>query len=229
MNIRSIIEKLEAAKNKGFVPSMRRGPTGVGHTMEQLTGLRESNINLPDFGSIELKTMREQSSKLITLLTFNRGVWQIPQKDLIKNYGYYDNKRKRLSLYSSVVNIPNNQGLFCTLELEQFFLRHITGNILAIWPVKKIRERLIDKIQTMLLVKAKSKIINEKEHFWYFEASILTGCNNNNFFSMLKEGKIILDLRMHLKESGSTRNHGTGFRMYEKYLEELYLNKDKLI
>ena len=92
-----------------------------------------------------------------------------------------------------------------------------------------LRDRLIDKVQTLLIIKAKTKTVKGKEHFWYYEGSILTGCNNRRFFELIKEGKVILDIRMHLKATGKARNHGTGFRMYERYLEELYLNKDRVL
>jgi len=36
-------------------------------------------------------------------------------------------------------------------------------------------------------------------------------------------------LRMHLKENGTVRNRGTGFRMREKDMLELYGNKRKLL
>ena len=229
MNINSISQALESISKKGFVPALRKGPTGVGYTLEELTGIRENNIIIPDFGAIELKSMREDSNTLITLLTFNRGVWQLPQEEIILKYGYWDTKKERQALYNSVVNKPNTQNLFCELDDDNLYLKHIDGNILGIWKIEHIRNRLIDKIQTLLLIKAKSKFIEKKEYFWYFEGSLLTGCNNRKFFELIKAGKIILDLRMHIKDTGKARNHGTGFRIFEKYLEELYLIRDKIL
>ena len=229
MNINSISQALESISKKGFVPALRKGPTGVGYTLEELTGIRENNIIIPDFGAIELKSMREDSNTLITLLTFNRGVWQLPQEEIILKYGYWDTKKERQALYNSVVNKPNTQNLFCELDDDNLYLKHIDGNILGIWKIEHIRNRLIDKIQTLLLIKAKSKFIEKREHFWYFEGSILTGCNNQIFFELIEKGKVILDIRMHLKDTGTVRSHGTGFRMFERYLEELYLNKDKIL
>ena len=80
-----------------------------------------------------------------------------------------------------------------------------------------------------MLVKVKVDYQDDTEYFLYNEAFILTGGNNGNFFNLINEGKIILDLRMHLKNSGEARNHGNGFRIYEKYLENLYLKKQSLI
>ncbi|MBC8485198.1 MAG: hypothetical protein H8D45_04050 [Bacteroidetes bacterium] len=229
MNITTIRKTIENIKLKGFVPTQRKGPTGVGYTLEKLIGLNENNIILPDFGAIELKAMRENSINLITMLTFNRGVWQFSQVDIINKFGYLDVKRQRQALYSSVINIPNNQGLYTAIDDQYLYLKHNSDVVIGIWDINHIRERLIDKIQTVLLVKAIVDYKEGKEHFLYHEASIVTGCDNNGFFSLINTGKVILDLRMHIKDSGSARNHGTGFRIYEKHLEELYLNKTRLV
>ena len=40
---------------------------GAGNTLEDLLGVNENNLSLPDFGNIELKTHRKESQALITL------------------------------------------------------------------------------------------------------------------------------------------------------------------
>ena len=42
----------------GFVKTMRRGPTGVGYTLEALLGIGENNISSPDIEDIEVKAHR---------------------------------------------------------------------------------------------------------------------------------------------------------------------------
>lgn len=48
MTITQFKKSFKKIKKKGWVKSLRRGPTGVGHTLEQLLGLDENNIALPD-------------------------------------------------------------------------------------------------------------------------------------------------------------------------------------
>lgn len=67
-------KKFAFIKAMGYVPSARRGPTGIGQTLEELLGLKENNIAVPDWGTIELKAHRVGSSSMITLFTFNRKV-----------------------------------------------------------------------------------------------------------------------------------------------------------
>ena len=93
MNLKEVQNKLQEIKNKGFVESLRRGSTGIGYTFETLFGVKENNIPIPDIGGrVEIKTIRKDLQSLITLFTFNRGVWHIRQKELIQKYGYIDSK-----------------------------------------------------------------------------------------------------------------------------------------
>lgn len=59
IKLETIIEKLAVVKKRGFVKSLRKGPTGIGKTLETLLNIKENNISNPDFGKIELKAQRE--------------------------------------------------------------------------------------------------------------------------------------------------------------------------
>ena len=101
MTLKEITKRLHFIKNKGFITSKRKGPTGIGHTLESELGLKENNLSIPDIGGyIELKSTRHNSKSMITLFTFNKAVWQLPQKEIIQNYGYL--KSNRQSLYSTI-------------------------------------------------------------------------------------------------------------------------------
>ncbi|MBI4712267.1 MAG: hypothetical protein HY762_03035 [Planctomycetes bacterium] len=90
MKLAQFIKKFKELKAKGFVPSKRKGPTGVGHSLEAYLGLKENNIALPDLKGVEVKAHRLDSSNMITLFTFNRKVWQMKPLDAVKKYGSRD-------------------------------------------------------------------------------------------------------------------------------------------
>lgn len=77
MNITEFKKKLKIIKEKGFIPSKRKGPTGVGYTLETELGIKENNIAISDLGFAELKSHRENHTGLVTLFTFNRKAWKI--------------------------------------------------------------------------------------------------------------------------------------------------------
>lgn len=48
MTLAEFHKKFKELKAKGFVKTRRKGPTGVGHTLEVELGLDENNLDLPD-------------------------------------------------------------------------------------------------------------------------------------------------------------------------------------
>ncbi|MCX6601876.1 MAG: MvaI/BcnI family restriction endonuclease, partial [bacterium] len=74
MTLPEFRRRFKELRKKGFVRTVRRGPTGVGHTLEHKLGLLENNVAFPDTGVAEVKAHRGSSSSLVTLFTFNRKV-----------------------------------------------------------------------------------------------------------------------------------------------------------
>jgi hypothetical protein len=85
------------------------------------------------------------------------------------------------------------------------------------------------KLDRLLLIFADNKIENGIEHFHYNEAYLMEEPTPEKFLDAFKKSVLMIDLRMHLKESGGVRNRGTAFRMSEKNLIDLYAKKKKLI
>ena len=111
MDLDEFIKRFTALKDRGCVKSLRRGPTGVGKTLETFLGIQENNLYLPDLGQIELKAHRDDSSNLITLFTFNRWAWVMDPLEAVKKYGTPD-ESGRLGLYFTMSFKPNSAGLF---------------------------------------------------------------------------------------------------------------------
>lgn len=233
MKLKDVRRKLENIKNKGFVPSLRRGPTGIGYTFETLFEVKENNIPIPDIGGrVEIKTIRKDSQSLITLFTFNKGVWHIKQKDLIKKYGYL-NSKKRYALKNTIFyRKPVPQGIGLEVDESKNIINLIDINnkkILATWDVYVIVGKFMAKLSRLLIVMADRKLEGNKEYFHYNEAYLLTEPGARNFIKAFKNSLIGVDIRMHLKGSGAVRNRGTAFRIKEKDLLELYEQRKRLI
>lgn len=130
MTLNTFIKVFATLKAKDWVRSERKGPTGIGHTLEKQLGLPENNIATPDLGKIELKAHRVNSSSMITLFTFNRKVWRMKPLEAIKKFGTPD-KNGRLGLYFTMSRVPNSTGLFLHIEKESISVRHISGETIA--------------------------------------------------------------------------------------------------
>lgn len=64
----SIINELKKIKSKGWIPNARHGNAGgVGNTLEDLLGIEENNLPIPNASEWELKCQRKNTTSLITL------------------------------------------------------------------------------------------------------------------------------------------------------------------
>ena len=229
MDITQLKDKLSEIHRRGYIVSLRRGNTGIGYTLETLLGLDENNLKTPDFGDVELKSQRKEVSNRVTLFTFNRGVWKIKQRELIEKYGYTDTNG-RPSLYCTVNSVPNKQGLFLEVEQDIVGLYHVNGSLLAEWTGEVLIDRFRSKMPALIIVNADTRINSDnKEEFWYKESYLLTNPDEDNFLDLIKKDIIIVDVRMHLRANRVVRNHGTGFRIDEKFLNLCFGKREKLI
>ena len=74
MDIDQLIDKLSEIEQMGYVETLRNGNAGVGYTLEELLGIKENNLQIPDLGKIEVKSQWKAASNRMTMFTFNRGV-----------------------------------------------------------------------------------------------------------------------------------------------------------
>jgi hypothetical protein len=64
----TLIEELKKIRDLGFVPNARHGNHGgIGNTLEDLLGIEENNLPIPNAAEWELKTQRLNTSSLLTL------------------------------------------------------------------------------------------------------------------------------------------------------------------
>ncbi|HUN24339.1 MAG TPA: MvaI/BcnI family restriction endonuclease [Anaerolineales bacterium] len=113
MDLSSFITAFTQLRNCDWIPSERKGATGIGYTLEKRLGLVENNIALPDLGEIELKAHRINSSSMVTLFTFNRKVWKMKPLEAIRKYGTPD-ENGRLGMYftMSIFDTDGNYAFF---------------------------------------------------------------------------------------------------------------------
>lgn len=86
-----LIERLEDISAMGFILNARRGNHGgIGNTLEDLLGIKENNLPIPNAAEWELKTQRLNSTSLTTLFHIEpspRAVRFVPQV-LLPKYGW---------------------------------------------------------------------------------------------------------------------------------------------
>ncbi len=87
----SLVEALKNIRQKGWIPNARPGnPGGVGNTLEDLLGIEENNLPIPNAAEWELKCQRSDTSSLVTLFHMEpspRALKFVP-KILLPYYGW---------------------------------------------------------------------------------------------------------------------------------------------
>ena len=221
MTLDEVRERLSSIKQMGYVRSMRRGATGIGYTLESLLEIDENNISAPDLGTFELKAQREHHTGMTTLFTFNRKAWIMRPLDAVRKYGSPD-ENGRLGIYYTMELVPNSAGLFLYVGDRSVAVRSIDGSLIAEWQLTEIARRFNAKSKNLLLVKARVEERSGREYFFFHRARLLSGGVTDSILkSQFESGLLRLDLRLH-DQGSSARNHGTGFRVYEKDLEHFF-------
>ncbi len=231
--LRKLKEQLEKIKAMGFVKTHRAHDTGIGKTLEDLLGIKENNLRLPDVGEVELKAKRIDSGSMLTVATKSpepKGV----NKVLFEKYKYLD-KEGKYNLHSTVCGSRENPQLFkVVFEGEKLVLKN-KSKIGAYWPISIFDDVLKAKSDKILLAfaetKGERKTKNEKFHFT--EAYLLSNLNINKFKSAVESDKLKIDIRIGVYRSGKNKgkyhDHGTGFRINKRDFLHLFDNFTQII
>jgi len=96
-------------------------------------------------------------------------------------------------------------------------VRHISGNIIAVWQLETLKQKFLSKIPALRFVQARTEERDGIEYFQFFRAQLMKGTNPSLLKNQFIQENILVDLRLHDKGT-MARNHGTGFRTYENKL-----------
>jgi len=163
-----LLEKLKHLAAKPF-KALRKGDTAIGYTLETLLGIEANSSKLPDYKGIELKAGRGGKNR--SNLFAQVADWSLsPCKksaEILDKYGYQ--REVDFKLYCTIRTIKaNSQGLRFVYNKAQDQLEewHEDSNeLVAVWPGKLLRERLLEKHGETFWIEAESFEIEGVEHF----------------------------------------------------------------
>ena len=186
MRLSELKSRLVTIRDEGFVQTRRKGPTGVGFTLESLLELSENNLPIPDIGGrVEVKATRSNTINLITLFTFNKSVWEHKQKEIVSRWGYWDPQKGRQSLYTTVsAQVPNPLGfqLSVSEDATSLSMNHVPSkSLLATWDLFHIVGKFLTKLDHMLFVHADTRKVEGLEEFHYNRAELLSEPSSMTF------------------------------------------------
>lgn len=231
LNIKDILSDIS---KRGYIKSLRKDNTGIGYTLETIMGIKENNSGEADFMyngiPVELKAQRKHASSNITLITKSPHWDPLSAKEIIEEYGYKDAKdRKGLKVTLKATEF-NPQELKLETTDGNINIVHRKDGVICYFIIEELMNKINTKLfENLLIVFAETKKENGIEFFHYNEAVLLRKLSTSGFKQLINEGLIVWEFRMHIKSSGSIRDHGAGFRLNRKHIDKLYEKKENIL
>jgi len=241
-----LIRRLKNIRKMGWIPNARPGNVGgIGNTLEDLLGIEENNLPIPNAAEWELKCQRLDTSSLTTLFHMEpspRAIRFVP-KMMLPLYGWKHKDIPNEKSFRQTINglSRTDRGFKVVIDRDSrkvlvSFDASTVGKKHSEW-LKSIKSRvglkeldpqpywgfddLFHKAGTKLLncfyIRAEVKHENEREYFRYTEIMILRKFSLNNFLRSIERGFVLIDFDARTKH-----NHGTKFRLKQDMLPTLY-------
>jgi hypothetical protein len=247
----SLIKELKSIAERGWISNARHGNQGgIGNTLEDLIGITENNLPIPNAAEWELKSQRLNTSSLITLFHIEpspRAVKFVPQL-LLAKYGWAHKKageqypEYEMSFRQTIHGLsPSDRGF-------QVIIDRTNSKVLISFDSTKVAKKHSTWLKTV-----ESRIglgqLNPQPYWGFDDLSNKAGTKLLNCFyvqaEVKKEGgkesykyckvtmlqKFSFEGFLKLIEKGNIlvdfyartgHNHGTKFRMRQNCLPELY-------
>lgn len=230
-----LIDLLNEIKEQGAIKATRGGDTGIGKTLEDLLKKEEDNDWLPDFKDIEIKSQRQASQSMITLFTKSPTYPKGANTKLRNKYGYNNNNTLNNTLHVTVDahSFTKNQYSGHSFKIKvdranQFIVLIVKDDnneeIVdreTIWSFEVLEQRLKSKLEYLCIVTAdETKDSNKNSYFHYNKFHLVYDFKLTQFLKALEDGKLKIDIRIGAYSDGRTHDHGTGFRITAKDLEQ---------
>ncbi len=236
-----IIARFKEVKALGWVKSNRKNNTGIGKTFEDYVGVVENNIDEPDLYGYEIKSHRSESASYVTLFTksptFPKGANSVLKDKFGSEYEDKPLKKLHTSIFANSYNKYDNRlsfKLINVIEEEKIYIGvfNIDDKELidksVYYSYQDIRNVLRQKLKDLFYVSAERKYENDTEYFNFNKAEIYSNPSFDKFMDLLTNGDIMYDIRIGSyasgKNYGKAHDHGSGFRIKEEHLNDLYLN-----
>lgn len=240
-------------RNRGWVPNARHGNVGgVGNTLEDLLGIKENNLPIPNAAEWELKCQRAKTSSLTTLFRMEpspRAMRFVPCILLPKygwlhkkaGNGYPENERSFRQTINGISRTDRGFGIKIDRNLEKVVVSFKSDEVDARhskW-LESVKKQIgLGKLNPQpywgfddLFHKAGTKLIN----CFYIQVDVKRSEGEELFryskITMLQ--KFSLEKFLEAIEAGNVlvdfdartgHNHGTKFRLRQKAFPSLYAN-----
>ena len=241
-----LIKRLKQIRDKGWILNARQGNVGgIGNTIEDMLGIKENNLPIPNAAEWELKCQRADTSSLTTLFHMEpspRAIKFVPSV-LLPLYGWKHQTIPSEMSFRQTINglTSTDRGFIVVVDraVRKVYISFNAKDVAdrhKVW-LKTVKRKaglhdlnpqpywgfddLFHKAGTKLLncfyIRADVKHKDNKEYFWYKEILILQKFSLDKFLKAIENGFVLIDF-----DARTGHNHGTKFRLRQDKLPELY-------
>lgn len=242
----SLIEKLKEIRAMGWILNRRPGNSGgVGNTLEDLLGITENNLPIPNAAEWELKCQRIGTSSLTTLFHIEPSprAFKFVPAVLLPKYGWpHQTIAGEMSFRQTITGLSRSDRGFMVIvdrvarkvlvsfdsnavdEKHRIWLKSVNQKVgldelnpQPYWGFDDLYHKAGTKLLNCFYIQAQRKHEGHQEFFYYEKIMILQGFNFDKFLRAIEEGSLLVDF-----DARTGHNHGTKFRLRQDRFPDLY-------
>lgn len=249
----SLVKALIQIRNQGWIPSRRPGNDGgIGNTLEDLLGIEENNLPIPNAAEWELKTQKKNTTSLVTLFHMEPSprAYKFVPAILLPNFGWQHKQAggKYPAIEKSFRQTINtasysSRGFKVVVDrdaekvLVKFDLAKVNQQEHPLWYLQ-VEDRTLPsmpywgfqdlfhkagtKLHNSFFVQASTKRSKGKTYFHYEDIYMLKNFDLEKFIGAIETGSIYIDF-----DARTGHNHGTKFRLRRNAFVNLYSDVKK--
>lgn len=243
----SLIESFKTISTTGWISNYRSTSSGnAGNILEDLLGIEENNLPLPDAGEYEIKCQRVKCTPTSLLTLFHSEpeprdmkvvpyyvqhfgweptVWKSNYSETEKSFRQTINGlsfsdrgfRVVVDRPASRINVVFDRSKVSTKNKSWMESICPSLDIMPYWTFSDLNEKIHAKLKNMFYVIALTKTEEFGEIYKYGDVTELREINVDRFLEQIERGNVYIDFNAR-----SGHNHGTSFRIRQSNLPNLY-------
>ncbi len=219
-------DRLKDIKRKEPILVKGKGTGRFGLAIEKELGIEQNSDKKADFMGIELKTKHGSTLQTLFSRIPTEYVNVNDKKEFFSRFNYYDKKRKRKALYTSLSSNGDSLGFSLNTTPSNIVILHNKKCFLR-YDKREIELALLSKHSQTFFIAVNSEKTGDKEYLNLEKVFYCKWPSILNFVDLVDEGKINLDFTLSEKD-GKIRDHGFLWRIQQEFIEALYLSQEEV-
>lgn len=222
-----LIGKLRRLRSRDYLPVHGKGAGRYGLSLEHYLSIPQNSSKEADFMGVELKTKYGKTLHTLFSRVPSRYLACKDKHQLLKKFGYYDEKRGRQALYTSFNNGPDSLGFYLAPKKNRIVVNKKKVEILE-YDDSVLEDALLSKHNETVYISVSTGRLKSGKVGCRFDKLLYCKTPSlQRFMHMADDGNVYLDFTLSEKE-GSVKDHGFLWRVPQDAIENLY-QKTQLI